>query len=725
MIASVIVDIVHASVDRVFDYEADEGIGPGDRVLVPFGPRPVEGFVLQISDRTEYRGTLKRVIRRLDEFRALNAECLALAKSLARRCHVTLAESLRLFIPAEMRNSRVSAKTRLTAELADESRIAELRKTAKAQFRALDVLFCARRENRPLRPEEFREHDAAFRALAKKGIVRITETEVDRIPYEGIPQQEKHVDLTAEQRAAVQKILSGPGTVLLFGVTGSGKTEVYLECIRAKLREGKTAIFLVPEISLTPQMLKRFRGMFGEQVAILHSGLSAGERYDEWRRIRRGEAQIVIGARSAVFAPLENVGIIVLDEEHETSYNSENAPRYRTADIAAERAAYNGCALVLGSATPLVESFYRARRGDFRLVRLDRRVNGQNMPAVSVVDMKRELRRGNHSVFSGELADALEETYRRGEQSILFLNRRGYAPTVICADCGYVAKCRDCDVALCFHEDENVLKCHYCGNRFEMPDRCPQCGGTHLLKNGAGTQRIVTEVKKLLPSARVLRMDNDTTQTKEAHFRITEAFARGEADILVGTQMIAKGHDFPNVTLVGAVNADQSLYFSDYRAIERTFSLITQVAGRAGRAAREGRVILQTLTPHHFVYGLIARYDYEGFYEREIALRETTAFPPFAVIVKVLFVGEDEGATVSALKEVFARISGIRNREPQEFYFLNRMKSPLKRIMRKYRYQIVMRIRDERLLDEIYSVADSAHREGVGCYVEVNPASMS
>lgn len=725
MFASCIVDIIHSNVDRVFDYEADEGLKPGTRVLVPFGNRLVEGFVLQISERTEYRGTLKKVCRALDDFPALNAECLGLAKWISKEYHVILAEALRLFIPAEMRGSRVSVKTRTVCELADESGIASLKKNARAQWEVVHALLSARDRGETLSPEFFTEHYAACKALEKKGILRLTETEVSRVPYEEMASPEKNVELTAEQRRAVSAILSEPATYLLFGVTGSGKTEVYLECIRARLREGKTAILLVPEISLTPQMLRRFRGIFGEQVAILHSGLSAGERFDEWRRIRKGEARIVIGARSAVFAPVEDLGLIIIDEEHETSYNSENAPRYRTVDIARQRAAYHGCALVLGSATPLVESYYRAKKGEYRLLTLEHRVNGRTMPAVEIVDMKRELRRGNNSIFSGELEQALAENFERGEQSILFLNRRGYSPAVICSDCGYVAKCTDCDVTLCYHEDEGVLKCHYCGNRYDMLTECPKCGGKHLTKRGAGTQRIAAELKKILPRARVLRMDNDTTQTKEAHFKITEAFGKGEADVLVGTQMIAKGHDFPNVTLVGAVDADQSLYFSDYRSIERTFSLITQVAGRAGRAERAGRVILQTLTPNHFVYKLIAAYDYRGFFEREIALREATAFPPFSVIVKILFVGEDEAETVACLKSAFEKVSKLREDNPGEFFFLNRMKSPVRRIMKKFRYQIVMRVRSERMVSDLYDIADSAVGKHTVNYVEVNPSNMS
>ncbi|MDE6850102.1 MAG: primosomal protein N', partial [Clostridia bacterium] len=408
--------------------------------------------------------------------------------------------------------------------------------------------------------------------------------------------------LTAAQQGAVDYIENSPCRVnLIHGVTGSGKTEIYLKIIADKLKEGKSAIFLVPEISLTPQMLSQLRARFGGQAAIMHSGLSAGERFDEWWRLRTGEAKIAIGARSAVFAPLENIGAIIIDEEHDSSYRSETSPRYSTVEIAKMRAEYNDCKLILGSATPSVESFIRAKEGEYGLVTLTERINGRPMPEIIIADMRRELKRGNPSNLSRALKEELAQTLADGKQAIIFLNRRGYSQTVICTDCGYVAKCENCDVSLTYHSEENCLKCHYCGAKYRMLSACPECGGNHLRYSGTGTQRVVAELSQLFPSARLIRMDNDTVSGRDGHYKILKQFSEKKADILVGTQMIAKGHDFPAVTLVGILDADMSLHFSDYRSGERTFQLITQVAGRSGRAGDKGKVVLQTYSPENYI----------------------------------------------------------------------------------------------------------------------------
>lgn len=421
---------------------------------------------------------------------------------------------------------------------------------------------------------------------------------------------------------------------MLHGVTGSGKTEVYMHCIEDALSKNKTAIMLVPEISLTPQVFLQFKERFGDKVAILHSGLSQGERFDEWRRLRSGEATVAVGARSAIFAPLENLGVIIIDEEHDGSYVSEGNPRYDTVEIAGFRAGYNSCPLVLGSATPSVESYYKAEKGEYKLLELPHRINNLLLPEMEVVDMSRELRAGNRDVFSTSLKDALRKTIAAKEQAIIFLNRRGFASFVMCKDCGFILKCKDCDVSLTYHKEDNQLKCHYCGKRYEMIDRCPICHGTNIRQGRIGTERVVEEVRKVLPEARVLRMDNDTTSEKGAHQRILSAFSKGEADVLVGTQMIAKGHDFQNVTLVGILDADFSLYLSDYRSNERTFQLITQVAGRAGRAGKSGKVIIQTYTPRHYVFRYAASYDYKNFYLKE----KTQGKSPNSRRLRTLFV---------------------------------------------------------------------------------------
>ena len=512
---------------------------------------------------------------------------------------------------------------------------------------------------------------------------------------------------------------------LLHGVTGSGKTEIYLTLIADCLKQGKSAIFLVPEISLTPQMLAQLRARFGKNAAIMHSGLSAGEKFDEWWRLRSGEAKIAVGARSAVFAPLENLGVIVIDEEHDSSYSSETAPRYNTFDIALLRAKYNDCKLVLGSATPSVETYKRAKEGEFNLIPLLKRVNKKPMPEIIIADMRKEARRGNNTSFSFALQSEIEECLAKGNQAILFLNRRGYSQTVICRDCGYVAKCESCDVSLTYHKEEDCLKCHYCGAKYKMLRGCPECGGTHLTYAGTGTQRVEAEIKKRFPGARVLRMDNDTTSGKEGHFKILKEFGEHRADILVGTQMIAKGHDFPAVTLVGILDADMSLHFSDYRSGERTFQLVTQVAGRSGRAEEKGKVVLQTYDPENEVLRYAVAYDYEGFYENEISLRAASLFPPFSKIVRVLVSGENDKKTVETLRAVYEGLSALHESEPEAFLFFNRMRSPVGRIQNKFRYQVLMRLAETSVLPKIYRICAEAKNRDVLVSVEENPASLA
>ncbi len=512
---------------------------------------------------------------------------------------------------------------------------------------------------------------------------------------------------------------------LIHGVTGSGKTEIYLTLIADQIAEGRSAIFLVPEISLTPQMLAQLRARFGSAAAILHSGLSAGERFDEWQRLREGSAKIAIGARSAIFAPVENVGIIVVDEEHEGSYSSDTSPRYNTFDVALLRAQYNKCKLVLGSATPSVETYRRAKEGEFGLISLPERINARPMPEVEIVDMRREVKRGNPSPFSLPLREKLEKCLQDGNQAILFLNRRGFAQNVICRDCGYVAKCEHCDVALTYHSEEDCLKCHYCGTRYHMLSACPECGGVHVRYVGTGTQKVAAELKKLYPSARILRMDNDTTGGKEGHFKILKQFADRKADFLVGTQMVAKGHDFPSVTLVGILDADMSLHFPDYRSGERTFQLVTQVAGRSGRAGKRGEVVLQTYDPENYILRFAARYDFEGFYEHEISMRQAMAFPPFAKIVRVMVTSASDPEALDALREIYGQLQGIYARNSDKFLFFNKMHAPIKRIQKRFRYQVLMRLTDGSVLKEIYAACAEVKRKNTLVYVEENPSNLS
>lgn len=725
MIAEVIVDIATSETDRIFDYLCDETVAEGSRVFAPFGGRVTPGFVVALKEKSDYPLEKLKKVKAADAVPALNAECLSLAKKIAARYACPLASALRLFLPSEMRKGKVRELMKRYATLARPigEILSALPRSAKNQIAAAEYLNEQKKCECALLNAKFA---GSVAALEKKGFILVSEEQVLRDPYKQLEGETIERVLTEDQQNAVRAIREDDRTVqLLHGVTGSGKTEIYLRLIADCLARGKSAIFLVPEISLTPQMLSQLRARFGKNAAIMHSGLSAGEKFDEWQRLRNGEAKIAIGARSAVFAPLSSIGVIVIDEEHDSSYSSETTPRYTTFDVAHLRAKYNGCKLILGSATPSVETYKRAKEGEFNLVPLYKRVNRKPMPQIDIVDMRKEARRGNNTSFSAALRDALGDCLEKGNQAIIFLNRRGYSQTVICRDCGYVAKCENCDVSLTYHREEDCLKCHYCGAKYKMLRGCPECGGSHLSYAGTGTQRIEAELKKAFPSARVLRMDNDTTSGKEGHFKILKEFGEHRADVLVGTQMIAKGHDFPSVTLVGILDADMSLHFADYRSGERTFQLITQVAGRSGRASEKGKVVLQTYDPENEVLRYAVAYDYLGFYENEISLRAAGLFPPFSKIVRVLVSGEDEKKTVETLRTLHSELSALHDSKSDAFLFFNRMRSPVGRIQNKYRYQVLMRLADTSVLPEIYRICARLKNRDVLVSVEENPSSLA
>lgn len=724
MIAEVIVDIAAGETDRIYDYLCDDDIKAGSRVRAPFGGKIVSGFVMRLKETSDVPpGRLKRVFPCSDGLPALNPECLALAGKLTARYRVPMALSLRLFLPSEMRAGKVRELKKNYASLLVPLSEMSLSKTAKNQLGAAEYLEKNGKTECGFLNSLF---PGGVAALEKKGYALVKKEQLLRDPYKGLEVERFDRELTEDQRRAVERIERDERTVqLLHGVTGSGKTEIYLTLIAKCLKEGKSSIFLVPEISLTPQMLSQLRARFGRNAAIMHSGLSAGEKFDEWWRLRTGEAKIAIGARSAVFTPLENLGVIIIDEEHDSSYSSETAPRYNTFDVAYLRAKYNGCKLVLGSATPAVDTYKRAIDGEFGLIRLEKRINRKPLPEIVIADMRREVRRGNNSAFSAALREELDKCLKEGNQAILFLNRRGYSQTVICKECGYVAKCEACDVSLTYHRDEDCLKCHYCGAKYRVPTVCPDCGGRKLSYAGTGTQRIAAELEKLYPSASVLRMDNDTTSGKEGHYKILKAFGEKRADILVGTQMIAKGHDFPSVTLVGILDADMSLHFSDYRSGERTFQLITQVAGRSGRAEEKGKVVLQTFSPENDVLRYAVAYDYEGFYQNEISLRAATMFPPFSKIVRVLVTGEDEKKALEALRGVYFSLERLYTEHAEKFLFFNKMHAPIKRIQNKFRYQVLMRLSDTSVLPLVYDACAEARTRDVLVSVEENPTNLS
>ncbi len=732
MIAEVIVDLVHAEVDKIFDYSfTDCRITYGSRVIVPFGKTVIEGIVIGVKDKSNYDNSkIKSVYRLLEETPALTPETLELAKFVAKSCYVSLAGALRLFLPAEMRKGKVKPSVIKVADITSENTahkiLAGLKSNAINQINAIKFLL----ENGKTKLSELNQafSNGAIKSLVKKGAIIISEEKNFRTPYKSLELESKSVTLTPAQAQAVESIENTDKLVsLIFGVTGSGKTEIYLDLIKRAISNGKTAIMLVPEISLTPQMFKQLKSKFGASCAILHSGLSSGERFDEWWRLRNGEAKIAIGARSAIFAPLENLGLIIIDEEHDGSYVSESSPRYATVEVAKFRAEKAGAKIVLGSATPCIESYLKAEKGEYNLITLTERINKKPLPSVEIVDMRKEVRRGNSSPLSQALKSELEDCINSGNQAMIFLNQRGYSKTVICTECGHVQTCTECDVSLTYHKEDNSLLCHYCGAKYKMIEACTECGSPYIRLGGYGTEKIVAELNKLFPTAKVLRMDRDTTQNKESHFNILNEFSQKKADILVGTQMIAKGHDFPSVTLVGILDADMSLHFSDYRSAERTFSLITQVAGRSGRAERAGKVVLQTYQPDNGTLLSAINYDYLGFYNQEISIRKATAFPPFVKIIRVLISGANEEEALAVTKNVYTELNQIYLANKQDFRFFGCMKAPIKRLQGKFRYQVLYRVIPERLdvIDLTDKIAKKYNAKSVSVYLEINPNNLT
>ncbi len=723
MFAEIIIDQDAKALDRVFEYIIPDylNLSVGMRVYIPFGKRIMQGYVIKIKDNCNYdRSKLKEIISKIEDFSAIKKEMLELMQFMAEKNHLKLASILRLFLPAEMREGKVKELFKTFYSLVNGAEI-KLSKAAKKQEEIVNLLSGGR-----VAAVELAEKYgyAPLKALREKGYIKKEVEEVKRSPFV-ILNGDKRVELNDCQKKAIETIIEDK-TYLLHGVTGSGKTEIYMNLIERTLENGKNAIMLVPEISLTPQIMSNFKGRFGEAVALLHSGLSAGERFDEWKRLFSGEAKIAIGARSAIFAPLENLGMIIIDEEHESSYISESNPRYDTHDVAEFRARYNSCPLVLGSATPSIENYQRAVDGEIQLIELPVRANGKAMPPVQIVDMMEELRRGNSGIFSNQLIADLYNVVSNKKQAMIFINRRGFSSFMKCKECGYIAKCSDCDVSLVYHKEDNRLKCHYCGKQYKYLARCPSCHSEHVKYGAVGTQQIVAKLQELFPNVKILRMDNDTTSTKNAHQKILNEFKVTKPSILVGTQMIAKGHDFEDVILVGIVDADQSLYQSDYRSTEKTFQLITQVAGRAGRSVNDGKVVLQTYSPRHYVYKFASNYDYKGFYRKEINIRQTAQFPPYSRILRILFSDFDENHVRELLKMCYTDIEKLRQVYKSDIIYLDAMKSPIKRIQDKYRYQIMARFKLEnadKIEKEIFDIVDRTTKNSV--FFEINPQNLS
>lgn len=655
MYADIIVDITHEKLDKIFQYKVPshlEGLlTVGMEVKAPFGRgnKVVKGYCLRLSDTCGY--DISKVKELLDISQtgvAIEGKLIALAAFMKEHYGGTMIQALKTVLPIKhKKNAKIKKRICLLLNEEDgKERLAlYLEKNQKARARLLAALLDDKVLEYELVVRKLNITLPVVRALEEQGVLTLESQEIYRNSVKG-NQEEYSIDYTPEQQKAINAFWEEygqerHGTYLLYGVTGSGKTEVYIEMIRRVVGQGKQAIVLIPEIALTYQTVVRFYRNFGERVSVMNSRLSAGERYDQMLRAKRGEIDVCIGPRSALFAPFPNLGLIVIDEEHESTYKSEQVPRYHARETAMARARMEGASVVLGSATPSMEAMYRAKKGEYRLLEMKNRSGMQDMAKVYTVDLREELKEGNRSILSGKLTELIEDRLQKKEQIMLFLNRRGYAGFISCRECGHVIKCPHCDVSLSVHRDRRMV-CHYCGHEKSKPSACPECGSIHVGEFRAGTQQIEDIVRKQFPGSRVLRMDMDTTREKDSHERILAAFANEEADILIGTQMIVKGHDFPNVTLVGVLAADMSLYTSDFRSGERTFQLLTQAVGRAGRGEKKGEAVIQTYSPEH--YGIItaSAQDYETFFAEEINYRKLMGYPPVENLLAVLVSCSDE-----------------------------------------------------------------------------------
>lgn len=677
MYADVIIDITNEKVDKVFQYEIPEELEAvlkvGMEVLVPFGKGNHEkhGYVVGFSNTCDYdEAKIKRILCPVQKSVAVESHLVALAAWMKEQYGGTMIQALKTVLPIkreeQAKEQRILRRT-ISEEEGKERLQIYLHKNQKARARLMAALLDDAEIAYELVSKKLNITLSVVKALEEQGVLEIVSRQIYRNPIKEKNLDTKEIIYTEEQRLAIETFCKDYeaetyGTYLLYGVTGSGKTEVYMEMIQKVVEGGRQAIVLIPEIALTYQTVMRFYRKFGDRVSIMNSRLSAGERYDQMMRAKEGKLDVMIGPRSALFTPFPNLGLIVIDEEHEAAYKSEQMPRYHARETAIERARLERASVVLGSATPSMEAFYRCRQGQYRLLELKRRTEGSQLPSVYIEDMREELKKGNKSILSDRLKMLMKQRLNEKQQIMLFLNRRGYAGFLSCRSCGYVVKCPHCDVSLSSHKNGKMV-CHYCGYEEKAVTICPVCGSRHIGGFRAGTQQIEELVKKEFSGARVLRMDFDTTRSKEGHEKILSAFANEEADILVGTQMIVKGHDFPNVTLVGILAADMSLYADDYRSAERTFELLTQAAGRAGRGRAHGEVVIQTYNPEHYSIQTAAAQDYDRFYEEEMNYRELMGYPPVEQMMAVLVSGEDEKVLETGmhyLKEYMVRLARTR-----------------------------------------------------------------
>ena len=743
MIAEVVINRSAKRLNRTFDYsipkELEELVIIGSTVLVPFGKSSSleEGYVVGIKEKTTYE--VKDIVKIRHN---LTEKQIELATWMAKRYFCNISDCIKQMLTpgTKSKNSDKNIQDKTINVVYLKKDLEEIDfdiETGKIKSDKQKKILQFLKSNEGVTVAEIEMFTGGTRAiiktLEKNGYVEIIEKKIERNPLANKNiEKTENLKLTEEQQIAFDSVAN---TIqkneyeefLLYGVTGSGKTEVYLQLIGEALKKNKTAIVLVPEISLTPQMIDRFIARFNkDEIAVLHSKLSIGERYDEWNKIKEGKAKIIIGARSAIFAPTENIGIIIIDEEHDSSYKSEAVPKYDAKEIAKKIAIENNCPLVLGSATPDLNTYYKAQNKQIKLLELTKRANNSNLPTVEIVDLKMELANGNRSMLSARLHDEIEQNLKEKKQTILFLNRRGYSTFIMCRECGYTVKCKNCNISMTYHKTENKLKCHYCGYEQDVVTVCPECHSTKIRYFGTGTQKLEQEINKLFPNATTIRMDIDTVSKKNSHEEILNKFKNENIDILIGTQMVVKGHHFPNVTLVGVIAADSSLNLDDYRANERTFQILTQVAGRAGREKLPGQVIIQTYNPENFSIVCAKEQNYEMFYNTEIALRKQLKYPPFCDIILIGFNSLVEKEIIEVSEKVYTY---LKNKlENQKFQVLRPMPSPIDKIQNRFRWRIIikgnMTKEANEILNECLKKVYNSNYKNTRITIDVNPNNM-
>lgn len=747
MIAEIIMNSNVKNLDRIFDYnipfDMTNKVKIGSRVLVKFGniKELKEGFVVNIKEKSEFK---VKDIEKVEERDFIDEPKINLAKWMARQYFCNISDCIKLMLPPGTGMDSIDKRAKekklrfiKIAKTGNEIKLDIQNKKIKSekQIRALEFII----NNNEISTKDLEDladvSSAILKTLEKNGYIKFYEQSVERNPFmHKVIQSNQKLNLTKEQEQAFKSVENAiddymNSEFLLFGVTGSGKTEVYLQLIEKVLAGGKTSIMLVPEISLTPQTVDRFIARFGqEKIAVLHSKLSIGERYDQWYKIKNGQAKIVIGARSAIFAPINDLGLIIIDEEHDDSYKSEMTPRYDAKDVSRYLAKEYSIPIVYGSATPDMNTFYKAALGDIELLELTKRANNASLPSINIVDMRQELANGNRSSISMKLYENIKQNLHDKKQTILFLNRRGYSTFIMCRDCGYVAKCKNCNIALTYHSKENKLKCHYCGYETVPVKYCPECKSKNIKYSGSGTQKLEEEINNIFPDAKTIRMDVDTVSKKNSHEEILNKFRNENIDILIGTQMVVKGHHFPNVTLVGVIFADGSLNIDDYRANERTFQILTQVAGRAGREKDKGNVIIQTYNPDNLSIEYSKKQDYKLFYNTEIIIRKQLKYPPFCDIILIGFSSENEKNVIEAAKCIYISLKEKIIKDKLKIILYKPVPAPIDKIKNKFRWRLIVKCKfDEEIINSLNdSIIELKNKKikNVKTIIDVNPINM-